>query len=288
MKHRAAMVLALLASFLVGFGPPGAASAQGGVDWQHAEGLDMCHTKDAPTLNSLYLGTPFLAMGVYVGGENGQDLHIGCYDPPANVAATQARGFGLIPFWYGLQPGCTTNGYVTNFISPSSGTAYNQGITSAKAAIATAQSEGLGARSPLYLDVEAFSDSTYLGGNCRLSAKSYVSGWVDQIRDGGSNYIAGMYGSACASYVSDDASISHVPDAIVAADNDHNPLVSVEANCIPTSYWSGLQRIKQFAAYISLGGISVDEDCIYGPVVALNNGTYNNCKYYASGPIPQG
>jgi hypothetical protein len=143
--RRAGLLFVFLIAMLVGFGPPGAATAQGGVDFLHAEGVDACASMTSTMLNDLYNGTPFHAIGTYIGGENGQDYGIGCYDSPSQVSAALGKGFALMPFWYGLQPTCTTNGYVTHFISTTTGTAYNQGINSAKAAIAIAQSEGFGA-----------------------------------------------------------------------------------------------------------------------------------------------
>ncbi len=71
----------------------------------------------------------------------------------------------------------------------------------------------------VYYDLEDHSGSDA----CRLAARSFVNGWVEQLTDV-EDFAAGVYGSAFASYLKDFNDIERRPRAIWAArENGQSP-----------------------------------------------------------------
>ena len=154
------------------------------------------------------------------------------------------------------------------YISLNVTTATTQGENEAAAAATKALSYGLPSGSTIYFDLEAFTNHS--GSGCLAAAQNFVNGWAYQTYYHTAFY-AGLYGSSCASFLSDMASHSSVPSAIAPSDNNHSPTGVYGLSCLPDGMWSLHQRIHQttHTVHKQFNGdwLYVDEDCADGPVI---------------------
>jgi hypothetical protein len=112
-------------------------------------GFDACSAPSEQTMSD-WSASPYRAIGVYIGGENSA-----CSQPnltPTWVSAETAAGWSLIPTYVGLQAPSNECGCAA--ITPSQAAA--QGTADAQAAVADAQSLGIGSGSPIYDDMESY------------------------------------------------------------------------------------------------------------------------------------
>ena len=95
-----------------------------------------------------------------------------------------------------------------------------------------------------------------------------MQGWVDQLAVAPAQK-SGVYGSSCASYLSDFASMARPPNFIWAANWDNNQSTST-LSCINGSSWTNHQRIKQYRGdhNETWNGVTlnIDSNCANGPV----------------------
>lgn len=146
-------------------------------------GFDACTAPAVSTMNA-WLQSPYRSVGIYIGGVNR-----GCTQ--ANLTAswvTQVRalGWGMVPTYVGLQAPCY--GHTGSKIDPAK--AAQQGTESAQDAAAKADALGLGAGSPIYFDMEAYTTGS---GICTNAVLAFLSAWAKQLHAEG--YLAGAYGS---------------------------------------------------------------------------------------------
>ena len=252
-----------------GGGPPSAA-AYSAISQGH--GFDTCAAPTSASMDAWWTGTPFLNVGIYIGGANR-----GCSQPnltQAWITHQQATGWGLLPIWFGPQmgnPSCTNKHIWNSNISTNTTNAYNQGYAEAQAAYTA--SIGLAfnlANLPLIYDLEAYSGGTSSITTCRNAAKSFMKGWADFLQLPTAQK-PGVYGSACGSYMDDFAGNGNPPDFIWFGDwsgNTHTSVVT--SSCIGSTHWTSDQRHKQYAAphVETWNGVAilVDSDCSNGPV----------------------
>lgn len=241
--------------------------------YQTANGFDTCRSKTQTMLTDWWVGTPWYEIGVYLGGSVGQAL--GCYDGSAAVDRALNTGFAVELYWYGPQLGSPCNiRTFSNYISLDPTTAYNQGVAEANSANAAATAAGLPIYTRIFYDLEAYYDHT----GCRAAAKSFIDGWDNQIA-AATLFWGAAYGSSCASYVSDWASITHVPVAISpSATNPSDPNGGLDNAsafgypCLSDSLWTSHKRVGQFSydtSNASGGSLTyngytlpaLDEDC---------------------------
>lgn len=263
------LVAALFGGFLTPQAPPAAASYYDTL-YQNANGFDTCSAKTQTMLSDWWNGTPWYDIGVYLGGSVGQSL--GCYDGAAAVDRALNTGYGVTLYWYGPQLGspCNMRSF-SSYISLNTTTAYNQGVSQANSASSAAAAAHLPFASTIFYDMEAY----YANSGCRAASKAFINGWDHQLFYN-TAWDDGAYGSSCASYPSDWASIANVPYAISPADTALDNGSVYGYPCLSNGYWSQNQRVGQFSTdnHTYNGyNLYVDENCADTYLPSIFSGT---------------
>lgn len=241
-------------------------------------GFDPCATPSASTM-SAWSSSPYHFVGVYLGGGN-----MACSQPNLTagwVRAETSAGWRFIPTWVGRQaPGSSCGS--CSMIQPGQSTA--EGTAEAKAAIASAQSVGMGAGNPIYFDMEAYTP----GGSTTTIVRNFLAAWTKTLHAAG--YISGVYSSA-ASGISDLASAygtSYVePDDLWIA--NWNGRHSTADPYVPSADWADHQRLHQFngGENVTYGGVTlnIDGDWLDGAVAGYGTGA--TVPVYPDGTVLQ-
>ncbi len=245
----------------VGGGPT--ASAPRDVALSQNKGFDKCTAARPADLQVWWQESPYRDVNVYIGG-----ISRACSQPqlsPAWVQEVFAQGWRLIPTWVGYQAPCTSCTTCRHRFSRDAAEAEAEGVREADRAGDTAASLGLGARTVIYVDLEAYN-STDL--ECRAAASAFVSGWSRRMRERG--HVAGVYGSAT-NASQDWTHVAHRPDAVWIAKWDLRETVW-GLTPLSDAEWSDRQRIHQYRGGHDevWGGITfnIDNDIEDGPVAA--------------------
>jgi hypothetical protein len=223
-------------------------------------GFDTC---SAPSLTQIdaWGSSPYRAVGVYVGGVNR-----GCDQPnltPSWVTAVHSRGWHLIPTYVGLQAPCSK---FIRRIDPA--TAAQQGAAAAADAVAQMSALGMGAGSPVYLDMESWDNTN---AACSTATMTFTDAWTVGLHNAG--YVSGFYSSAKTGVVALVDAVQHragfhAPDAVWFARWDGE--VKTTDPVLPSTLWTTHQRIKQYLGPHdeTYGGrrINIDSDYVNGPV----------------------
>ena len=225
------------------------------------QGFDKCEIATKNQLLTWYQESPYEAVNLYIGGSCRSCANTAL--SASYVADLASQGWSFIPTWVGPQSACW--GGSCGSISNDPATAYNQGVSEADAAISVAVDLGLaapdGSGTVLYYDLEGYSGNT---APCREGAKSFVSGWTARIQALGS--VAGIYGSACRSYVPDFATIINVPDVVWLAHWIYSSYTSTatvwDVACISNDLWADQQRLRQYSGghNEAWGGVTLNID----------------------------
>ncbi|MEU5658439.1 glycoside hydrolase domain-containing protein [Streptomyces sp. NPDC047737] len=221
------------------------------------KGFDACTAPSQAAMNAWQASSPYSAVGVYISGS-----FRGCAQPNLTaswVTSQTAAGWRLFPIDVGRQAPCTNYSLK---MSTDPATAKSQGVTAAAGAVTAASGLGIPAGSAIYSDIEAYTSTA----SCKASVLSYLSGWTERLHSSG--YLSGFYSSAA----------SGIKDAAAEYDNsaytrvDHlfyawwNGAADTDTGTyVPSSYWSGHQRIHQYAGEVteSYGGYSINIDRDY-------------------------
>ncbi len=211
------------------------APVAGGSDDYTGLGFDACAAPSSRTM-SAWASSPYRAIGVYIGGANRA-----CSQPNLTstwVGEQVAGDWHLIPTYVGLQAPTSA---CTSCAMLSSSKATTQGIEAADDAVADAQSIGMGAGSPIYFDMEAYTRTS----SATAATLSFLSSWTTQLHALG--YVSGVYSSS-ASGIADLARAIGGPYALP----DHvwtanwNGAQNTLDPYLPLSAWSSHQRIHQY------------------------------------------
>ena|GEM_PF-329035 len=225
-------------------------------------GFDTC---SAPSTKAMaaWAESPFRGVGIYIGGENSA-----CSQPNLSaswVSAMTTAGWHLIPTYVGLQAptsACSSCAKLT------SAAASAQGMSAAEDAVAEATAIGIGAGSPIYFDMEAYSPTT----SATNAVLTFLAAWTEKLHQLG--YQSGVYSSSSSGIadLADAYDTTYVsPDDIWTANwnNAENTLDSV----VPSTAWANHQRIHQFKGghNETWGGvtINIDSDYVDGATVGL-------------------
>jgi hypothetical protein len=217
--------------------------------------FDSCNAPSSSALGA-WLGSPYRALGIYIGGANRA-----CPSPlltPDWAANAVATGWGLIPIYVGLQAPCASASGLAK-ISPS--IAASQGTAAADDAAVDAGALGLGGGSPIYFDMEGYAINN---AACSQSVEAFVSAWVDELHALG--HLAGVYGSA-ASTIRDLqvlATTASSPDDVWIA--DWNGEATVFGNpYVSDTLWTNHQRLHQYRGghRETWNGVTIDVDSSY-------------------------
>ncbi len=217
-------------------------------------GFDACSTPSSRSMDA-WAQSPYRAIGVYIGGANRA-----CSQPnltEAWVEEVTAAGWHLIPTYVGLQAptsSCSSCAKVT-----SSG-AVSQGTAAAVDAVAQAAAVGIGPGSPIYFDMESYSQTS----SATNAVLAFEQAWTEKLHALG--YLSGVYSSSSSgiSDLADQLGSGYLlPDDIWAA-NWNNEKNTADPQ-IPSTGWSLHQRIHQYAGghNESYGGITINIDNDY-------------------------
>jgi hypothetical protein len=136
--------------------------------------LSICFHPTATGLSDWWSSSPYFAYGNYLGGVGGE--YVGC--TPISLSTLDSAvnvGWGIVPFWYGLQmpQSCNPN-YFPETISLNTTDAYNEGRSSASSAAFSAESAGYAGGDLIYIDLESYGNSS---DTCREAAEAFINGW---------------------------------------------------------------------------------------------------------------
>ena len=223
-------------------------------------GFDACSTPSSRTM-AAWGGSPYRAIGVYIGGANRA-----CSQPnltPSWVAAQTEADWHLIPTYVGLQAptsACSSCAKLT------SGQATAQGVAAALDAVEEASAVAIGPGSPIYFDMEAYSQTS----SATAATLTFLEAWTQKLHQLG--YSSGVYsssGSGIEDLAGQVGTGYELPDAIWIANwnGQQNTVDSV----VPSNVWTPHQRIHQYQGghNESYGGvtINVDNNYVDGPTV---------------------
>jgi hypothetical protein len=217
-------------------------------------GFDACAAPSTKTMTA-WAASPYRAIGVYIGG-----LNRACSQPNLTaewVAQQVAAGWHLIPTYVGLQAPTSS---CASCAKLSTGGAAFQGAAAAEDAVADAAAIGMGPGSPLYFDMESYTQ-TSSSTNATLK---FLEAWTTRLHALG--YQSGVYSSS-ASGIEDLASrigsLYPLPDNIWIA--NWNGRQSTEDSYVPDDAWSLQQRIHQYRGGHDerWGGVAINIDNNY-------------------------
>ncbi|MFG2924876.1 glycoside hydrolase domain-containing protein [Streptomyces sp. NPDC048305] len=221
------------------------------------KGFDACAAPSQAAMDAWQASSPYSAVGVYISGS-----FRGCAQPNLTaswVTHQTGNGWHLFPIDVGRQAPCTNYSLK---MSTDPATAKAQGVTAAAGAISAASGLGIPAGSAIYSDIEAYTSTA----SCKASVLSYLSGWTERLHSSG--YLSGFYSSAASGIK--DAAAEYGNGAYTRVDHLFYAWWNGAADTgtgsyVPASYWSGHQRIHQYAGEVteSYGGYSINIDRDY-------------------------
>jgi Domain of unknown function (DUF1906) len=237
-------------------------------------GFDACTAPSSQAM-SAWKESPYRAVGVYIGG-----LNRGCSQPNLTtswVSKQVEAGWYLIPTYVGLQAptsACTSCAK----ISPSQATA--QGNAAASDAVAQAAALGMGPGSPIYNDMEAYTQTT----SATSATLAFLEAWTEKLHSLG--YVSGVYsssGSGIEDLVDQLGTGYSLPDQLWFA--NWNGQADATDSYIPSNAWTQNQRIHQYRGGHDerYGGVTINIDNNY-----VDGSTVGNVAATAANEDPIG
>ncbi len=225
-------------------------------------GFDTCSAPSSKAM-AAWAESPFRGVGIYIGGENSA-----CSQPNLSaswVSAQTTAGWHLIPTYVGLQ---ATTSSCSSCAKMTTVAAATQGTAAAEDAVTEAAAIGIGAGSPIYFDMEAYSPTT----SATKAVLTFLEAWTTRLHALG--YQSGVYsstGSGIADLVGQAGTAYPLPDDIWFA--EWNNAENAETSALPSTAWANHQRIHQFRGGHddTYGGvtINVDSDYVDGATVGV-------------------
>ena len=226
-------------------------------------GFDACTAPSAQAMGAWKRSSPYRAVGVYIGGVNRA-----CAQPNLTeswVAAQTEAGWYLIPTYVGLQAPTSACSSCAK-LSASQATA--QGAAAAVDAVEDAEAIGMGPGSPIYNDMEAYTQTS----SASAATLAFLEAWTKKLHALG--YVSGVYSSSSSGIedLADQIGTGYeLPDALWIANwngqqNTNDPFV-------PDNAWTPHQRIHQYRGghNETYGGvtINIDNNYVDGPTVGV-------------------
>ncbi|NLU69661.1 DUF1906 domain-containing protein [Streptomyces sp. HNM0574] len=232
------------------------------------EAFDTCSAPSEQTMRTWRKTSPFGAVGVYFGGRGR-----GCAQPnltPDWVRSVDGMGWKLLPLYVGSQSPCVRAEHKKKF-RMSHQDPWAQGAREGQDAVQRAKEYGLGAKSPLYLDME---DYNHADSRCAATTLSFVKGWNTRVREAG--YLPGFYSSAASglAHMENARKGLHpaLPEAVWFARWNGRADVNSEP-VLASGSWSPHRRIHQYQGDVtrSYGGVrlNIDRNRVDAPVARL-------------------
>jgi Domain of unknown function (DUF1906) len=227
-------------------------------------GFDTCTAPSAATMTA-WLASPYRVAATYLGGMNWACSY-GNFTA-AWVRRVAAEGWRFMPLWVGPQAPCTTASYVAT-INPRQAAA--EGKSQAKSAVAAARAFGYGQGTPIYFDMEAYSQSN---SACSRVVLNFLGGWTRALHAAG--YVSGVYSSARSGIKDLDSQYGNSgyprPDDIWIADWNSEPVLTDAA--VRNGDWANHQRLHQYSGPHGEtwggGTLDIDSDAADGLVAGL-------------------
>lgn len=246
------------ASALLFAGPVATASAAGAIFT--GLGFDAC-TAPSSRYMAAWASSPYRAVGVYIGGVNRA-----CSQPNLTsswVAAQTEAGWHLIPTYVGLQAPTSA---CSSCAKLSSSQATAQGAAAAVDAVEEASAVAMGPGSPIYYDMEAYSQTS----SATAATLAFLEAWTQKLHQLG--YSSGVYSSSSSGIEDLAGQIGtgyELPDAIWTA--NWNGQQNTADPVVPSNAWAQHQRIHQYRGghNETYGGvtINIDNNYVDGPTV---------------------
>ncbi|HEX5984396.1 MAG TPA: DUF1906 domain-containing protein [Solirubrobacterales bacterium] len=223
-------------------------------------GFDACTAPSAQAM-SAWKRSPYRAVGVYIGG-----LNRACSQPNLTagwVASQTAAGWYLIPTYVGLQAPTSA---CSSCAKLSSSQATAQGTAAAIDAVEDAAAIGMGPGSPIYYDMEAYTQTS----SATAATLAFLEAWTKKLHSLG--YLSGVYSSSSSGIedLADQIGTGYdLPDAIWVA--NWNGQQNTADPAVPANAWNPHQRIHQYRGGHdeTWGGvtINIDNNYVDGPTV---------------------
>jgi hypothetical protein len=234
--------------------------------------FDSCNAPKTDTLQA-WLASPYRALGIYIGGADRACPNLQL--SPTWAAGAVALGWSLIPIYVGLQAPCWSGsaGRID------AGSAASEGTAQADDAAADAAALGLPQSSPIYFDMEGYSQHD---PGCTQAVQAFVGAWVTELHALG--HLAGVYGSG-GSTIRDLQTLANTaisPDDVWIA--DWNGVESVFGNpYLPDALWPNHQRVHQYRGghHETWGGVTLDVDSNY-----VDGAVVGTTGIVAPAPVP--
>ncbi len=217
-------------------------------------GFDACTAPSSRTM-AAWAVSPYRSVGVYIGGVNRA-----CSQPnlTTNWVAEQVdEGWHLIPTYVGLQ---APNSSCTSCATLSPTLAAPQGAAAARDAVADAQSIGMGPGSPIYFDMEAYTQTT----TATRATLNFLAAWTSELHALG--YLSGVYSSSSSGIadLADQVGTGYpLPDDLWIA--NWNGQQNTRDPYVPATAWDEHQRIHQYRGghNETWGGVTINIDNNY-------------------------
>ncbi|MFG2992950.1 DUF1906 domain-containing protein [Streptomyces sp. NPDC048257] len=234
------------------------------------EGFDVCTAPTQKAMDAWRAGSPFGAIGVYIGGRARA-----CAQPRLTarwVRRQAAAGWHLMPIWVGPQPWHNAGTGLSTDPSEANG----QGREAAEGAVDAARSLGLAEGAVLYNDLENYTDRA----TWDAPVVAYLTAWTERLHE---------LGFRSAAYVSVSSGVKALsahyhqapqamPDVLWAARWNLSATVADADMGLPkgTAQWAGPRRAHQFRG---------DHDATYGGVTLTIDRSRVEVNPAALGPI---
>ena len=227
-------------------------------------GFDAC-TAPSPRSMSAWEDSPYRAVGVYIGGGNR-----GCSQPAltASWVETQtAAGWHLIPTYVGLQAPTSA---CTSCAKLSASQATAQGSAAAVDAVAQASELAMGLGSPIYFDMEAYTQTS----SATAATLAFLEAWTEKLHQLG--YVSGVYSSSASGIedVADQVGTGYtLPDDLWIA--NWNGQANTSDPAVPANAWASHQRIHQYRGGHdeTYGGVTINIDNNYVDAATVGSAT---------------
>lgn len=285
-SRRTSVVLTSLATLFTGAltgvlaAPPAEAASRVTPGHFTGYGFDQCRTPSQRSMNAWLTSSPYWAVGVYIAGKN---RHCGdavqTHLTPRWVSTQLRKGWRILPITVGPQASCYVNPRKKIRIRTDPANRYaaarKQGRLEARDTVRRALALGIGRRSTLWYDIEAYDIGKR---RCRESALSFLSAWTRRLHKLG--YVSGVYSSAGSGIKAlDRARVRRpgrftMPDRVWVAEwlseqRYRNPFVS-RAPSLLSSYmrddgWMPNHRMRQYRGghNETYGGVTINIDTSY-------------------------
>ncbi len=293
----------------------------GGVGGIHTSvhlGFDSSTAPIPPTMQAWWTSSPYYDYGFYLGGVNTKYALYAQYGPgtpnpsvtPVQwVSEVASYGWGLMPFWVGLQSPCYTDTSKNYSVFPENEPTpdYNYGVSEANAAAEEAYGLGLGSGSVIYYDMENYDQTN---SACQAAVVAFLDGWVYGLENSSDGeYVPGLYTNTAPAEADWPDLQSAIQDVLVGKSDQRATIWGLDcaepstnySTCSPSygltdSTWGEGYRAHQYFdnSAETYGGVSlgIDRDIEYAQVdggAGTKSYTYPSSGFSdITGGIPNG